>query len=88
VTDEPTMADLRDLAREWINARDAITARAGSSLTILTNDDAFMRTMQGFTQRALTLVGTGEWYLWEGLAELLYMAKNSLPVPKKYQQQG
>jgi hypothetical protein len=79
---EPTVNELLDLAREWINTRDNITNRIGSSLTILNSDQQFMNAMNAFQQRALVMVGTSDWYLWEGLTEMLFMAKNSLPTPK------
>lgn len=80
---EPTISDLVKLAEEWIIARDAIVNLKRGTFVVLTNDQDFVRTMNAFQRRALNLVGTQYSYeLWEGLTEMLYMAKNSLPTPK------
>lgn len=78
----PTINDLLDLTREWVMTRDNIVAKHGAALTVLSSDSQFVRAMESFQARAVRLVGPIPFELFEGMTELLYMAKNSLPQPK------
>ena len=71
-----TIRELTDITNRWISQRDAVIAQHQSAFVLSAVPD-FIRAQENFQAEMLRLLG-GDFspQQWEGLSELVYMAKN------------